>query len=163
MTIEKNPRTDVDVQMLWTVFPDILPDGREITHEQLEAVLHESRVTSRYRRVTEKWRKRLLVERSVWLDGMCAGGRGFIALTPDEMVRFSNRGVRAAGRKIRRMLHIAAVPADVALSEDVRRYRALLMVAMEKIAQEHQGTLRAVSKALAPQKPLPRAAGHGGA
>src|SRR5688500_4242443 len=100
MTFQKNPRTDVDVALLWKVFPDLLPDGREITHEQIEAVLHESRVSSRYKRVVTKWRKQLLNERAIWLDGLAAQGRGFVALTPDEMVRFGNRGVRTAGRKL---------------------------------------------------------------
>lgn len=160
MDIEKNPRTDVDVQLLWTVFPDLVADGRVITHEQIEAVLKESRLSARYRRVMKKWRQQLLAERAVCLDGQVAQGRGFVVLTPDEMVRFGNRKVREAGRKIRKALMVAAAPADAALSDDVRRYRGLLMVAAEKIAAQHKTALREISTALSPQRQLPRAVGR---
>ena len=156
MKIEKNPRTDVDVNMLREVFPDILPDGREITHAQVEAVLHERRASSRYRRVTNKWRKQLLQERGVWLDGQVANGRGFVALSPDEMVRYGNRKVRQAGRQFKRAIQVASVPDDAQLSDGVRRYRALLMVAVEKMARENKSALREVTKALSPLKQLPR-------
>jgi hypothetical protein len=66
MKIEKNPRNDVDVDLLRKVFPDLLPDGREITHEQLETVLTMNRAQSRYRTVLNKWRKELLHERGIW-------------------------------------------------------------------------------------------------
>lgn len=159
MVIVKNPRTDADVNLLWTVFPDLLPDGREVTHEQIEAVLKEPRVSARYRRVVTKWRRRLFTERRVYLDGQTALGRGFVALTPDEMVRFANRRVREAGRRIRKAIAVAAAPNDAELSEDVRRYRGLLEAAMVKMANENRSTLRAVSKALVPMKQLPRKAG----
>lgn len=158
--IVKNPRTDVDVQHLMTVFPDIQPDGREVTHDQIEAVLSESRLSSRYRRVVNKWRKLLLAERAVWLDGQTAQGRGFVALTPDEMVRFGNRGVRTAGRKLRKSLVVLSAPDDASLSADMRKYRSLLGAAIERIATEHRSVLREVSKALSPQRQLPRAAGQ---
>lgn len=156
--IEKNPRTDVDVQLLRDVFPDLLPDGREVTHAQIETVLSEARISARYKRVVAKWRRQLLMERGIWLDGLLAQGRGFVALTPDEMVRFGNRGVRAAGRKLRKALVVASTPNDAALSDQTRRWRGLLTIAMEKIAQEHKTTLREVGKALAPMKQLPRKA-----
>jgi hypothetical protein len=160
MQIAKNRRTDVDVDLLWTVFPDLLPDGREVTHDQIEAVLKESRISSRYRTVVTKWRKRLLRERAIYLDGMTAKGRGFVVLTPDEMVRFGNRSVRQAGRKVKKAIAVASLPNDEALSVDTRRYRGLLMVALEKIATEHKATLKAVSKALQPMQQLPRASGQ---
>ena len=157
--IIKNPTTDVDVKLLRDVFPDLVPDGREITHEQIEAVLRVSKISARYRRVVAKWRRQLLQERSVYLDGLQANGRGFVVLTPDEMVRFANRRVREAGRKVRKNIHIAALPNDAALSDDVRRWRALLLVAVEKISREHSRALREVSKSLAPARQLPRVVG----
>jgi hypothetical protein len=159
MTITKNPRNDVDVALLREVFPDLLPDGREITHEQLEAVLMMKRVQSRYRTVVGKWRKQLLDERGLWLDGQLAHGRGFVVLTPDEMVRYGNRNVRAAGRKIRKSLAVVSAPRDEALSADTRRYRSLLQAAILKIADENKNTLRSIGKALAPMHQLPRVVG----
>jgi len=158
LKIVKNPRTDVDVQLLCDVFPDLLPDGREITHAQVEAALHANRRTARYRTVVAKWRRRVMRERCVFLDGISAQGRGFVALTPDEMVRYGNRNVRHAGRKIRKALAVASTPDDRSLSEETRKYRALLTVAMTKILAQHGDSLRDVSRALQPMKQLPRRA-----
>lgn len=49
----------------------------------------------------------------------------------------------------------AAAPDDAQLSEHTRRYRALLTVAMAKIELQHTSSLRDVSRALAPTRPLP--------
>ena len=130
MTIQKNPAIEADVRLLLTVFPDLLPDGRVILHEQLEATLKMSRLTSRYRTVVTKWRKVVFNERRVELDGRSAEGRGYVVLTPDEMVRYGNRNVRAAGRKIQKAIQVASAPNDEELSTDVRRYRMLLMGAI---------------------------------
>ncbi len=98
MKIVRNPLIEADVDRLWHVFADILPDGREIRHEQIEAALRLNRAQSRYRTVVAKWRRRLFDEKRIALDGQIAQGRGFVVLTPDGMVRFGNRRVRAAGR-----------------------------------------------------------------
>lgn len=155
--IEKNPKTEADIQLLMRVFPDLLPDGRCITHEQIEAVLKIPRLASRYRTVVRKWRRQLFDERHVWLDGQTAEGKGFIALTPDEMVRYGNRGVRSAGRKLKKAIVVMSAPSDGQLSEGLRQYRQLLLAATEKIIREHRSTLREVGRALAPMKQLPRA------
>ena len=160
MKIVKNPRTDVDVQLLSDVFPDLLPDGREITHGQIEAILKMPRSASRYQTVVRRWRRQIFQERRVYLDGMLAQGRGLIALTPDEMVRFANRRVRAAGRQVKKGLVVAGAPSDVQLSEQMRRYRSLMSVALAKIVSTQRAALRDLGKALAPQKQLPRASGQ---
>lgn len=77
-------------------------------------------------------------------------------LTPDEMVRFGNRGVRAAGRKFRKALAVVSAPKDEQLSADTRQYRGLLEAAIEKIVAENRGTIRSIGKALTPLKQLPR-------
>jgi len=159
MTIAKNPATEVDVARLMSVYPDILPDGRRITHEQLESVLGMSRLTSRYRTVTNRWRRLLFTERRVFLDGRIGDGTGFIALTPDEMVRFANREVRSAGRKLQKAIAVASAPNDEQLSADMKKYRQLLEAAAMKIAHEHRSSLREVGKGLQPMKQLPRVAG----
>jgi hypothetical protein len=155
----KNPQTEADVNLLLKVFPDLLPDGRIVTHEQIESVLKMSRVSSRYRTVVNKWRKLVFTERRVYLDGQTAEGKGFTSLTPDEMVRFANRQVRTAGRKVKKALAVASAPNDNELSADVLKYRGLLEGAILKIAHEHQQSLREVSKSLGPAKQLPRKAG----
>lgn len=159
MKIEKNPRTDVDVQLLWSVFPSILPDGQEITHAQIEAVLGESRLTSRYRRTVKRWRRELFIRSSVFLDGELARGRGFVSLSANEMVSFAHRGVRRAGRQVVKAFAVATLPADADLSDTVRNNRARLVMAIEHVHREHRDTFKAISKAFAPKKQLPRASG----
>lgn len=158
--IVKNPRTDVDVELLRKVFPDLLPDGREVLHSQIESVLGSSRLTSRYKRVVTKWRRGLLLERSVWLDGMLADGRGFVALTADEMTRFGNRAVRATGRKLQRAIAVVMAADEHELSESARLWRGKLIMAMEKMTADQRAALRDISKALRPIKQLPRAGGE---
>lgn len=153
---QEDPQTEADVRHLLAVFADLLPDGRLIAHTQIEAAVTLPRSASRYRTVTRKWRKALFAERGVYLDGLTANGQGFVALTPDEMVRHGNRGVRMAGRKLARALRVMSVPSDAALSEDMRRYRGRLAMAVEQIARQQTSALREVTRALAPMPTLPR-------
>jgi len=157
MQIVRNPRTEVDVQRLCEVFPDLLPDGRQIRHEQLEALLSANRASARYRTVVQKWRKRVFEDRRVYLDGRAALGAGFIALTPDEMVNFGIKGVREVGRKLKKALAVMSAPDDAELDEANRRRRGILEAAVLKLAAEQRHTLRDISKALAPPMQLPRA------
>jgi hypothetical protein len=160
MKIERNPSTDADVQRLLSIFPDLLPDGQRITHEQLEAVLSLSRLSSRYRTVVRRWRRITLSERRVFLDGRIGDGSGFVTLTPDQMVRYANREVRSAGRKMKKAIAIASAPNDEELSADVLKYRQLLAAATLRIAKEHRAALQDVGRALRPMKQLPRAVGE---
>ncbi|HWB15960.1 MAG TPA: hypothetical protein VG538_06085 [Vicinamibacterales bacterium] len=155
---KRDPQNDADVRLLMQVFPDILPDGRTITHAQLEGALKLSRVSSRYKTVVNKWRKILQAERCVYLDGMIGRGHGFVSLTPDEMVRFSNRTVRASGRKLKKALAVVSMPDDHQLSQDTLKYRGLLQAALEKISVEQRAAIRDVTRALAPMKQLPKRA-----
>lgn len=155
--IVKNPLTAVDVQRLWTAFPDLLPDGRVITHDQIEAVLQEPRTSARYRRVVSKWRRQLWTERSVVLDGISARGRGYVSVTNEEMPRQGHRDGRVGLRKIKKAIAVAATPEDAALSEHTRRYRLLFVAAMEKTVRDHQRTLKDVMQALGPVKQLRQA------
>lgn len=154
--IERNPRNDADAQLLLRAFPDLLMDGRLIMHDQIETVLRMSRSDARYRTVVTKWRRVVKAERGVYLDGLTAGGEGFVALRPDDMARHTDRRVREAGRKVKRAIEVAMLPKDSDLSEGMRQYRRLLVTACVRIAHEYQTTLREVSQAMAPQRQLPR-------
>lgn len=103
---------------------------------------------------------RIFVERQVFLDGRIGDGSGFVALTPDAMVRFANREVRSAGRKLKKAIAVASAPNDNELSAGVLKYRQLLEAAAVKITSEHRSALREVSKSLQPMKQLPRASGQ---
>lgn len=72
----REPRTDADVQLLLHTFVDLLPDGRLITHEAIEAALKMQRHAARYRTVTKHWRRILFQEQRVFLDGRSAEGHG---------------------------------------------------------------------------------------
>lgn len=160
MTIKKDPQNDADVRMLMAAYPDLIADGRVISHAQIETVLRMPRIASRYRTVTHKWRRAVFDERRVYLDGRTAEGAGFVCLTADEMVRFANREVRSVGRKLKKALAVASAPHDGDLSDDVRLYRRRLEAAALKIAADHRAGLRELGRALAPMKQLPRASGQ---
>ena len=149
------PRTDAVVKALNDRFNGLLPDGRLITHEDIEATIRMRRDDSRYRTVVKHWRRVLFEEQRVFLDGRAAEGHGFKALTPDDMVRYANREVRSVGRRLKRALIVAATPHDDEIGDpNNRAYRARLLSATEQIAQAHGRIVRELSSALKPPKQL---------
>lgn len=155
---ERNPRIEADVDLLLGRFRDLIPDGRVIAHEEIESLLKMNRRQSRYKTVTDRWRKTLLEEQRVFLDGRAALGAGFKALTPDDMVRYGNNRVRAVGRVLKKAIRVASLPDPSELSStQLRTYQARLMVAAEQILQKHHHVLVDLSKAIQPARQLPRA------
>jgi hypothetical protein len=154
--ITKNPQNDADVRLLLAAFPDVRSDGRLIRHEEIEAVLRIPRTSSRYHTVTWKWRRVLEDERGVYLDGRSAQGAGFIAFLPDEHVRYGAKGFHHLGRRTGRLLKIMSMPADEALSPEMRRYRQLVVSSIEQKAKENREALRDIARALAPPRTMPR-------
>lgn len=148
-------RTDADVRLLTERFSGILPDGRLISHEDIEAAVGLDREDSRYKTVTKHWRRVLFEEQRIFLDGRAAEGHGFKALAPDEMVRYANREVRAVGRRLKRALIVAATPSDDEIADpNNRAYRARLLSATEQIAQAHGRVMKELSAALRPPRQL---------
>lgn len=150
-------KTDADVRTLLEKIPDVVSDGRIIAHETIEALIGLTRDQNRYRTVTKHWRRALWQERQVFLWGPAAEGHGFKALTPDEMIRFSNREVRHTGRRLKRALLIAATPRDEEITDtQMRVYRARLLSATEQITHAHGRVLRELSQALLPPRQIKR-------
>jgi hypothetical protein len=160
MTIERNPRIDEDVELLLGRFRDILQDGRLIRHDEIEAVLGIRRTVSRYKTVTNKWRRILMEEQRVFLDGRSALGEGFKSLTPDDMIRYTNRRVRQMGHMLRKALQVASLPHPSELkNSEARVFQARLLVACEQIVQAHKHVLVDLAKAMKPPRALPRVVG----
>jgi hypothetical protein len=140
-------------------FSELLPDGRVIRHDDIEAVLRLNRRQPYYKTVVKHWRKDLFHEQRLYLDGRSALGDGFKVLTPDEMIRFSNRLVRAVGRALKKAVAIAATPRDDELIDsNVRAYRARLLSAAEQMLSNNGRLLREVSAELRAPRQLPRSA-----
>jgi len=157
--MKKNPRTDADVNLLLTRFRDLQPDGRVIAHADIESTLRLRRTESSYKTAIKHWRQALFNEQRIYIDGRSARGEGFKALTPDEMIRFSNRKVRAAGRLLKKAVAIAASPRDDELIDpNVRLYRARLLSAAEQMIAHHGRLIREMGAALRPPTQLPRTA-----
>lgn len=157
--LQRNPRIDADVELLLGRFRDLIPDGRTIAHEEIETLLKLNRRQSRYHTVTNKWRRIILNEQRVFLDGRAAHGAGFVALTPDEMIRYSNRRVRQVGRILRKAIQVASLPDPSELkSSEMRNYQARLFVACEQLVRTHKHVLIDLTKALQPPRQLPRGA-----
>jgi hypothetical protein len=155
--LQRNPRTDADVELLLGRYRDLLPDGRVIAHEELESLLKLNRKQGRYQTVTNKWRRVLLNEQRVFLDGRAALGAGFVALTPDEMIRYSNKRVRQVGRILRKAIQVASLPDPSELkNSEMRNYQARLFVACEQLVSTHKHVLLDLTKALQPPRQLPR-------
>lgn len=155
MEFIQHPQTDADVKRLLDSVPDLVADGRLITHESVERILVMHREQARYKTVVRHWRRAVFQERHVFLDGRSAEGHGWKALTPDEMIRFANREVRGLGRRLKRALILAATPQDDEITDpNSRLYRARLLSATEQIAQAHGRVVRDLSQALKPPRQL---------
>lgn len=154
----RDPQTEADVAHLMAAYTDLAADGRVVTHDALEGLLLVSRQTPRYRTVIRHWRRAMMRERGLYLDGITARGAGFVAAKPDETVRCGRRDVRSASRKLKRGLAVMSLPADDALSDGVRFYRSRLAVAINHLSQQHAASLRDVSRALASMPTLPKRA-----
>lgn len=156
---QRNPRIDADVELLLGRFRDLIPDGRTIAHEEIEALLRLNRKQARYHTVTMKWRRILLQEQRVFLDGRAALGAGYVSLTPDDMIRYSNKRVRAVGRILKTAIQVAGLPHPSELkSNEMRRFQAQLMVTCEEVTKNHKSALLELTKALQPPRALPRGA-----
>jgi hypothetical protein len=154
----KSPRIEADVQMLLGRFRDLLPDGRVIRHEEIEEPLTLSRKDSRYKTVTDRWRRLLMEEQRVFLDGRSALGQGFKALTPDDMIRYSNKRVRSVGRLLKKAIEVASLPHPSELREDqTRLYQARLLTAIHQLDSAHRRVVVDLTTALRPPRALPRA------
>lgn len=157
---QHNPRINADVQLLLGRYRDLIPDGRIIAHEEIESLLKLNRKQGRYQTVTNKWRRVLLEEQRVYLDGRSSRGVGFTVLTPDDMVRFGNREIRAVGRRVRKAIQVAGLPDPSSLTtSDLRNYQARLMVACHQIESTHKRALIDLTQVLRPARGLPRASG----
>jgi len=155
---DRNPRIDADVQLLLGRFRDLLPDGRLLQHVEIESLLKLTHTSSRYRSVTDKWRRVLFEEQHLYLDGRGGRGLGFVVLTPDEMIRFANRRVRAVGRALHKAIRIIATPRPEDLTDSATRvYQARLLVVTEQVLNTHKHALLDMTKALRPAPVLPRA------
>lgn len=157
--IAKNPRTDVDVRALLEKYPDMQPDGRIVAHEDVEGLLRLNRRHPYYKTVIRHWRRALFDEQRLFIDGRSALGQGFKVLTPDEMIRYSNRQVRAAGRILKKAVKVAATPReDEIVDTNVRAYRARLLSAAEQMLTQHGRVMREIGATLRPPAQLPRTA-----
>jgi len=155
----RSPRIEADVQLLVGRFRDLLPDGRVIRHEDIEQPLGLSRKDSRYQTVTNRWRRVLMEEQRVFLDGRSALGHGFKALTPDDMIRFSNKRVRSVGRLLKKAIEVASLPHPSELREnETRLYQARLLTAIHQLDSAHRRVVVDLTAALRPPRALPRGA-----
>jgi hypothetical protein len=157
MAFQKNPRVDADVELLLGRYRDLCPNGQLITHDELEAALTLTRKQSRYRTVTAKWRRLLVNEKRVFLDGRSANGHGFVSLTPEEMIRCANKRIRHIGRELRKAIKLAGLPHPTEIADsEMRNYQARLFVACDQLTRSHKAVLLDLTRALQPPRQLPR-------
>jgi len=157
--IVKSPAVESDVRLLLATFAGIEPDGRTISHDQLEAVLKMSRRQGRYRTVVNRWRKAVRATRGIVLDGISGEGRGFVALTGDDAVRIhAVRERRSGDRKYHRALSSAVAPTDEQIANPtVRVFRARFVAGLESIVRAARQMKRELMGPPKPTPQLPRA------
>lgn len=99
--------TAMDVRKLNEAFPE-LTEGDEIAHADIEALLGLAHTVSRYRTVTNAWRRSVLNDRNI--EVAAVAGEGFRCLTAPERVSGGIRGVQIGTRKqmrsVRRVMFV---------------------------------------------------------
>jgi hypothetical protein len=121
--------TDIDVRRLEEAFPK-LQEGDDISHEQVEAVIGVDHTKSRYRVVTNAWRKQLLRDSNIELGSV--SGVGFRCLKPEERISGSvkgfQQGVRKQMRSVKRSALVRTDDERLMKKQDLlRRYGAAIV------------------------------------
>lgn len=130
--------TSVDTRRLDEQFAGLM-DGDEITHDEIEVVIGVRRGSSRYRTVTDAWRRSLLREKNIELAAV--SGVGFRCLPPAERISASVRGVQSGMRKqlrsITRSAMVRTEDEGLRRKQDLlQRYGAVLRAEASKTMQE---------------------------
>lgn len=141
--------TAPDVDKLNEAFPDLVRNGRILTHQEIEVASGLVYGTNRYQTVVQAWRKRL-AKKGIILSGRKAKGKGYAVLTGDQIVDYAQEKIQHAGRKVKHaVIAVSHVP-DNELSTERRRYRDQLIAQAASLLQGHLG----FRKALAVPKPV---------
>ena len=142
--------TGIDVRKLREAFGEP-PPGTDIPHEEVEAALGIDRHSTRYRTVTNAWRKEMLKDHNIAIGAV--PNKGFRSLDSGERISGAFAGVNSGTRKIMR---------SVRSSEHVRTDDPVLGKKQELLRNygiavaKEQGAMR---KQIEPPKPaqiLPR-------
>lgn len=144
-----NP-TGPDVQKLLDHFGAPVV-GTRITHEEVSAVIGVTYRQSRYRTVTDNWRKQLLDRDNI--DLRADPGEGFTVMDSEQRVMTGLRGAKAGVRKVLR----SAKRSDRAITDDTRLVSVQngLRRMAAVIHDEATSTLKKVSVS-GPREQLPR-------
>jgi hypothetical protein len=153
--IVTNPSVTVDVDRLVAHF-GVLESDQVLLHSEIEGVLGMPRISSRYKTVLKKFRRRVGEEQRVYIDGRHAHGDGFIVLKGDACIGWAHAQAKRSVKHINRAKWVASMPAPEELTPEKRNFQAQLFVALDRISQGQKAALMDFSKAVAPQKTLPR-------
>lgn len=90
--------------------------GDNFPHEDITAVIGEQPKTSRYRSITNTWRRQVFRMYGVVIDAVI--GEGFKALDDSESLTFSDKKLKESGRKLRKAADAALTVDDKNISDD---------------------------------------------
>lgn len=152
----KDPRTDADVNLVLNGLGELSPDGRVITHKQVEALLRVPRTHSHYKLVMKHVRCRIEDERSLVLDGRGLKGEGWLLLTRPEQVSRGHRGVALSIRSAKKQTRRMSMPLAEELPESMRAFRAGFVASMSRVFHAHEQAQKDTRLMPGAVKSLPR-------
>lgn len=150
--------TDPEVRRLKDRYADVARlRGTTIPHDDVEELIGVSRHSSRYKTVTDRWRRHVERETGVVISGQGeAIGVGFRVLTHAEQVTFGVAQRVGAGRRIVRW-HASIANTDPAmLSPAQRQVRDFEVAAAAKLHLAMTEVRHALAARPAPPAPHPR-------
>ena len=127
--------TKPDVDALMAAYSD-LATGDRIEYEQIADVVGSLPTTSRFRTVTNAWRKRMQ-ERGVILE--CINGEAFYVATANEVAALTYGVINGIGAKARRHRRkLARVPTENDDERATVNHQGLLMKRIEDDSKRHK-------------------------
>jgi hypothetical protein len=151
--------TKPDVDRLMAAFGQRKRDGSVLKHEEVESVIHEERRSSRYRTVVGAWRKRMVEESGVLIDGRKTRGEGYRFLTAGEMVVYGISEVSQATRKIGRGARAVGLAPDEELTAAERMKRDHVASHMSFLMRSMRAARKAIGVGPSSYDALPRSSG----
>lgn len=145
----------LDAQKLDEIFPPAeLPEGKTISHEELERILGITAKTGRYYGVIDSWRAKLKNKMGIHVEWQ--PGRGLKVLNPAELLDHTEGQARTKGKQYARKLGaFRFVPRERLDATGQARLDHCVVLAA-KTREFVLGSVKELAIDLAPIKSLPR-------
>ena len=131
--------TQPDVKLIIDKYPSMKP-GDEVLYEEVEKIIQTPRNSTRFKTVTNAWRKRMDREHDIFIGVI--PNKGFVVEVPSESVYDTKRGIRSGLRRITKSGSKAARINRKQLSAEESRTADHVIAVSAKLVEVHNADVR---------------------